>query len=304
MLARNFTLFRFARSALPMDFDPGVPGLQDCQLSPVGPLELMSTGFISPLGRDYDSLAVVHGDAAWITVGIEERILPAAAVNEALARKLAEIERTEGRRPGGRQRKHIKDELVQEMLPRAFVRPRRLDVIIDLQNGICAVDTPSRKAAEGAVSEIRRALGSFPALPFNAEVSPRAVLTGWISGEPLPAGLTLGEECHLNDPLDGGAAVRATRQDLLSDEIARHLESGKQVTRLALNLDDAVSFVLGEDLVLRKWRLLDGAMDSLEGADPDDLKAELEARFALTLGTLRAAFKALEPALHISKAEG
>lgn len=304
MLARNFTLFRFPLSAMPMEGDQGVQGLASCRLAPVGPLELSSQGFISPLGRDHDELAVVHGDAAWIAVGIEERILPAAAVNEALALRLEAFERQQGRKPGGRQRKRLKEELVQEMLPRAFVRTRRLDIILDLELGLCAVDTSSRKAAEGAVSEIRRALGSFPALPLNAEVSPRAVLTGWISGDPLPEGFTLGEECQLKDADDAGAAVRAIRQDLASDEIARHLEAGKQVTRLALNWSDHVSFVLGEDLGMRKWRLLDGAIGSLEDVDADDIEAELKARFALTHLTLTTVFRALEPALRISRAEG
>ena len=303
MLARNFTLFRFPVSALPTEGTAGVPGLESCRLAPVGPVDLVSQGFVSPLGRDYEKLAVTTADAAWITVGSEERVLPIAAVHEALARKLAAFEQQQGRKPGGRLRKLMKDELVLEMLPRAFVRPRRLDVIFDLQLGICAVDTPSRKAAESAVSEIRRALGSFPALPLNAEISPRAVLTGWIAGDPLPEGLSLGEECELKSADDQGAVVRCQRQDLQSEEIAHHLESGKQVTKLALNMDDHVSFVLGEDLVIRKWKFLDGAVDQLEATDSDDIRAELDARFALMSGEFRSLFAILEPALKLSKAD-
>ena len=140
---------------------------------------------------------------------------------------------------------------------------------------------PAARTAENVVSEIRHALGSFPALPLNAEVAPRSVLTGWIAGEPLPDGLSLGDECELRDPIDQGAVVKCQRQELQSDEIAKHLEAGKQVTRLALTLDDHVSFVLGEDLVVRKFKLLDGAVDQLESTERDDLRAELDARFAL-----------------------
>jgi recombination associated protein RdgC len=91
--------------------------------------------------------------------------------------------------------------------------------------------------------------------------------------------------------------------ELQSDEIARHLEAGKQVTRLALTLDDHVSFVLGEDLVVRKFKLLDGAVDQLESTDRDDLRAELDARFALMAGEVKRLFAMLEPALKLSKAE-
>ena len=176
------------------------------------------------------------------------------------------------------------------------MRPVRSDALLDTTLGVIAVDTSSRKNAESVVSEIRRALGSFPALPVNAEVAPRAILTGWLAGDPLPDGLSLGDECELRDPTDTGAVVKVQRMDLSGDEIARHLEAGKQATRLALVLDDHVSFVLGEDLVVRKFKLLDGAVDQLESTDRDFVAAELDARFALMAGEFKRLFNVLEAA--------
>lgn len=300
MFFRNLTLFRFPASLDLNDLDAQ---LVPCALKPVGPLELSSRGFVSPFGRDGEALAHRVADAAWLSVGSEDKILPGAVVNDLLSRKLAEIEEKEGRKPGGRARKRLKEDLVHELLPRAFVRPSRTDALLDLEHGLCVVDTSSRKNAENVVSEIRKALGSFPALPANAEVAPRSVLTGWIAGEALPEGLSLGDECELKDAADKGAVVKVQRMELQSDEIARHLEAGKQVTRLALVLDDHVSFVLGEDLVLRKFKLLDGAVDQLESTERDDLRAELDARFALMAGEVKRLFSVLEPALKLSKAE-
>ena len=129
------------------------------------------------------------------------------------------------------------------------------------------------------------------------------MLTGWIAGEPLPEGLSLGDECELRDAADKGAVVKCQRQELTGDEIGKHLESGKQVARLALALDDHVSFVLGEDLVLRKFKLLDGAVDALESSERDDLRAELDARFALMSAELKRLFSVVEPALKLSKVD-
>ena len=300
MFFRNLTLMRFPTTTKLDELDTG---LDECQLKPVGPLELSSRGFISPFGRDAEVLAHVQGDATWLSVGGEDKILPSAVVNDLLQKKLAEIEEKEGRKPGGRTRKRIKDELVTDLLPRAFVKPTRTDAILDVGHGIVIVDTSSRKTAENVVSEIRRALGSFPALPLNAEVAPRQVLTGWVDGDPLPEGLSLGDECELRDPTDQGAVVKVSNMELQSDEIAKHLESGKQVTRLALALDDHVSFVIGEDLVIRKFKLLDGAVDQLENTERDDLRAELDARFILMSGEVRRLFAVLEGALKLSKVE-
>ncbi|MDR0184549.1 recombination-associated protein RdgC [Lysobacter arvi] len=300
MFFRNLTLFRFPTTT---KFDDLDNGLTECQLRPVGPLELSSRGFISPFGRDSDEMSHKRSDATWLAVGGEDKILPGSVVNDMLNKKLSEIEAKEGRKPGGKTRKRIKDELITDLLPRAFVKPSRTDALIDTGLGVVAVDTSSRKSGENVVSEIRRALGSFPALPLNAEVAPRSVLTGWVAGEPLPEGLSLGDECELRDPIDQGAVVKVQRMELQSDEITKHLESGKQVTRLALNLDDHVSFVLGEDLVVRKFKLLDGAVDELESTERDDLRAELDARFVLMAGEFRRLFTVLEGALKLSKAE-
>lgn len=303
MFFRNLCFFRFPASVNP-HFDDIDTHLSDCALKPVGPQEMISRGFVSPFGRDEQAMSHRIGDALWLTLGGEDRLLPGAVVNEALGKKLAEIEAKDGRRLGGKARRQLKEDIVHELLPRAFVRPMRLNASVDLEHGFLAVDTSSRKSAEAFSTELRHALGSFPALPLNAEVSPRAIMTGWVSGEPLPPGLELGDECELKDGLDKGAVVKCQRQELLGDEIKKHLEAGKQVTKLALVLDDHVSFVLGEDLIVRKLKFLDGAVESLENSERDSLAAELDARFALMSAELKRLFVLLESALKLSKVEG
>ena len=302
MFFRNLTFFRFPRS---LDFNDLDTGLAECKLKPIGALELTSRGFVSPFGRgEADVLSHRVGDAIWVAAGTEQKILPGSVVNDLLHKKLQEIEDKEGRKLGGRARKRLKEDLVHELLPRALVKPGRTDAVIDCDNGFIVVDTSSRKAADAVVSDIRHALGSFPAVPLNAEVAPRSVFTGWIAGDPLPAGLALGDECELRDPTDAGGKVRCTGQELQGDEIAKHLEAGKQVTRLALTLNNNISFVLGDDLVIRKLRFLDGALDALASGDRDDLRAELDARFALFSSEVRVLFRVLEPVLKLSKVEG
>lgn len=300
MFFRNLTLFRFPAS---LDLGELENLLAECALKPVGPLELSSRGFVAPMGQHHDGFQHPCDGARWLTVGGEDKLLPGAVVNDLLQKKLAAIEEKEGRKPGGRTRKRLKDELITELLPRAFVRPVRSDALLDSQLGVIAVDTSSRKSAESVVSEVRRALGSFPALPLNAEVAPRAILTGWLAGDALPDGLALGDECELRDPTDTGAVVKIQRMELSGEEIGKHLEAGKQCTRLALVLDDHVSFVIGEDLIVRKFKLLDGAVDQMEASDSDDIVAELQARFALMTGEFKRLFAVLESAFKLSKAE-
>ena len=206
MFFRNLTFFRFPAS---LDFSDLDTGLAESTLKPVGPLELSARGFVPPFGRaDTEALSHRVGDAIWLAAGSEDKILPGAVVNDLLQKKLEEIEGKEGRKLGGRARKRLKEDLVHELLPRAFVRPGRTDAMIDRGNGFIAVDTSSRKTAEAVVSDVRHAMGSFPALPLNAEVAPRSILTSWIAGDPLPQTLDLGLE--LGAGFGDGAALSAS----------------------------------------------------------------------------------------------
>jgi len=302
MFFRNLTLFRF-----PTTVNKSLKALEErlaeVILKPVGPLDMMSRGFVSPFGRDEAVLSHQVGDCVLFTLGGEDKILPSSVVNDLVNKKIAAIEEKQGRKLGGKARRALKEDTVHELLPRAFVRSTRLNAYIDMEHGFVAIDSSSRKSAENLVSELRHALGSFPAIPLNAETSPRTVMTGWISGEKLPKGLELGEECELKDGDERGAIVKCQRQELQTDEIKKHLESGKQVSRLGLVLDAHVSFVLGEDLVIRKLKFLDGAVESLENTDQEDQSAELDARFALMSAEIKRLFEVMEKNLKLSKAE-
>lgn len=311
MFFRNLVMFAF-----PINFPGLLPTpvadelgdlqarLAEAHLKPVGPQELASQGFISPYGRGDESLVRELGAMRWVSVGQQERILPAAVVNDLLERKLNEIEEREGRMPSGRSRKRLRDDLVQELIPQAFVKPSRTDAYLDLDRGLIAVDTSSRRAGDQVISQLRRALGSFPAVPLNAEVAPRSVLTGWLAGEALPDGFSLGDECELRDAADGGAVVRIQNSGLQDEEVAAHLAAGLQCTRLALRYHDRLAFVFGEDLVVRKLRFLDGVVDQLENSEQDDSRAELDARFALMSGELGLLFDALVVPFKLTPPEG
>ncbi|WP_017461358.1 recombination-associated protein RdgC [Dyella ginsengisoli] len=280
-LHRALCLFRFS-PAVADDLNRLDDALTEHRLRPCGPQEMATRGFVPPIGRGPDA-ALTHSVNActWFTVGGEDKVLPPAVVNDELQRKVQKIAEEEGRKVGGRERKRIKEDLLNELLPRAFVRSSRLNAYVDKRNGWLVVDSTSRKAAENALSQVREALGSFPAVPLAPEESPRILMTDWLANGNLPEGLALGDECELRDPATAtGAIAIARRQDLDSDEVKEHLRTGKQVWRLGLTFGDRMSFVLGEDLVVRKLKFLDVVLDEL-GDSHQDAAAEADAGFAL-----------------------
>jgi recombination associated protein RdgC len=280
MFFRNLTLFRFS-SPVAESLAELETVLANHALRPCGPLESVTRGFVSPFGPESGVLAHRIGTFTLFTLGSEEKLLPAAVVNAELASRLRETAEKRGRPVGGRERKRLKAEVLDTLLPRAFVRPSRLNAYVDKKNGWLVLDTSSRKSAENALSQVREALGSFPAVPLAPEEGPRVLMTDWLATGNLPAGLALGDECELRDPATAtGAIARCRRQDLDAEEVKEHLRNGKQVFLLGLTFDDRISFVLGEDLVIRKLKFLDVVMDEL-GDSQADAHAEMDASFAL-----------------------
>jgi recombination associated protein RdgC len=298
MLFRNLTLFRFAASATP-DPDALERALAERTLRPVGALELSTQGWVSPFGPDSEVLVLRQGHQLLLQLGAEDKLLPGSVVQAELATRLRAYEAEHGRRPGGKLRRQMREDLVSELLPRAFARPSRLWLYLDLKQGWLGVDSASRKAAEAAVGLLRDCLGSFPALPATADSAPRERLTRWLGKGELPKDFALGDECELKDPSDKGGVVRARRQDLASEEMHEHLKAGKQVSQLALIYDGRLGVVLGDDLVLRKIRYLEVADEAPESGE--DAAQELEARFALSAGEIARLLARLEDLFGVAR---
>ena len=293
MWFRNLTLFRFSENTA-KSLKALETKLDKHRLRPPGPIELATSGFVSPLGRDEEVLTHWVGDYVLVHIANEARLLPNSVVSDELSARLKKIAEKEQRRIGAKERKRLKDEVLTDLLPRAFTKMSRTPCYVSLKTGWVALDTASRKSAEAGVTQLREALGSFPAVPMAAEESPRALMTDWLIRGKLPAGLVLGDECELRDPAETGATVRCRRQDLETDEVREHLKSGKQVFQLGLIFEDRIGFVLGEDLTVRKLRFLDQVQDELGETDRDSSVAELDAVFTLMTLELERLLQKLE----------
>ncbi len=208
-------------------------------------------------------------------------MLPPAVVNEELAEKVALIEDSESRRVGRKERQEIKEEIVHELLPRAFTRSSHVLAMILPRSGWVVIDSSSKVRSEEFLSLLREALGSLPVAMPRLQADPAVVMTSWVGGESLPAGLELGDECELQESGEDGGSVRVKRVELLSDEIRTHLGAGKRVSRLALGVDERMRFVLDAELGIRRLAFEDVVLESLKDVDGEDDLARMDAEFTL-----------------------
>jgi len=305
MFFRHLTLMRFSPAVAADVGQRLADAAEDMPLRACGPLELFTRGFVPPVnhGDNTASFAMEFNHCLFATVATEEKMLPSSVLNDALHRKVQKIAEDEGRKIGGRERKRIREDLLNELLPRAFVRRTAVPAYADTRHGWLVIDTASRKQAESVVTQWREALGTFPAVPLAPEEGPRVLLTDWLAYGTMPADFALGDECELRDPATAtGAVVRARRQDLDAEEVKEHLRNGKQVFALGLVFDDRLSFVLGEDLTVRKLRFLDVVQDLL-GDDLQDAASEAAATMTLMTAELRRLLERLEAVFGLPRPE-
>src|SRR5690606_32859685 len=144
------------------------------------------------------------------------------------------------------------DEIVMQLLPRAFTRTNVTDAIICPRDGWVVVDASSARRAEDLLSLLREGTSSLPVRPMNVKIAPAACMTDWVKTGQAPEGLIISDECVLLDTGEASAYVRCKRQDLGSDEIQQHLAVGKQVSQLALHWHDKLSFTLDDKLAVKR----------------------------------------------------
>lgn len=187
---------------------------------------------------------------------------------------------------GGKSRTRLREEIIQTLLPKAFIRPSRFLGYLDLKNGWLLIDSVSKRIVDAYVGLLRETLPDFSALPLDPQESPRAVMTQWLRAD-LPKNVNFGDECEFQDPENTRATIRCKSQIIDSKEIKAHLVKGNQLSKLSLFMEDKVSFLLSEDLTVRKLRLLDIIIDELEKDRADNIEQELDARFALLSLTMQ-----------------
>lgn len=285
MWFRNLLVYRLTQP-LALTEESLVAALQNKLAKPCTFQELTSYGFIAPWGKEDAPLVHVSQDFYLIAARKEERILPASVVKEALQEKVDEIEAKEARKVYKKEKEQLKDDIVQSLLPRAFVRRKTTYAVIAPKLGLIFIDSTSTSRAEELLSTLREALGSLPLRPLTVKQAPTSTLTDWVKQQVAFTGFHILEECELRDTQEDGGVIRCKRQDLTSDEIQLHLTSGKYVTQLALAWQDKLSFILDDKLAIKRLKFEDLLLEEADKDAGDDAASQFDASFILMMLTL------------------
>ncbi|HEY0914523.1 MAG TPA: recombination-associated protein RdgC [Solimonas sp.] len=224
-------------------------------LTPCAGQNLQSRGWVPPTASGQLVRSVEKQYV--IALGTEQKLLPGKVVKQHAAERAAQVEQVKGYKPGGKMMREIKDQVILELLPRAFVQRGSLRAWLDTQHGFLCVDTASPAKAEELVEMLRNTLNGELAvtLPEPAQ-SPSSLMTGWLAAGAAPGRFALGESCRLIGTDASKPTVAYTRHGLVGEDVRRHITEGKFATEVALVWNEAISFILTDKLHLKRLAFL------------------------------------------------
>lgn len=257
--------------------------LEPNAFKPCTSLDMKSIGWVSP--RSNGSLShTIDGKNFLLTMGEESKLLPTTVINQVTKMKAAEIEEQQGFKPGRKQMKEIKEDVTDELLPRAFSVFKTVNVWIDAINGFLVIDSSSPSKCDDVLKLLIKSFEKFPLESLRLKSNPVSAMTNWLESDEAPSGFTVDQDTELRSNGEGRATVKYAHQTIELEDVKRHIASGKQCTKLALTWADKISFVITESFIIKRVTPLDVMKQSTIEAQNDDERFDSD--LALTFGEL------------------
>ena len=224
------------------------------------------------------------GGAELLQLRCQSRLLPAAAINEALEPRVEEFRERMGQLPTSMERRRLKQETRDSLLPKALLRSERTRGCLLIAEQVLAVDAATPGKAERFIDAMRGPLGRVEAVPLSFKLPVGSLLNRIFLGE-TPPGIRLGNECRMYDPSDKRASVRWVDMDLTEASIRRHVREGMVLSHSKIEFDNVMSCVIDDSGALSKLRLT--GMDAKDSSVDEDPLTRFDAEWVLLAGTIR-----------------
>lgn len=261
--------------------------IKSVPFTPCGNIDTMKMGWVSPYNDNYhDDFIVDMQGHLLLRIKKETKLLPAPVIKQALLEKIDKQEQALSRKLTKNEKATLKDEVMIDLMPRAFSKYNHYWLWIDTINKRIILDTSSFKQAEDILAILRKELGALALTPLSIEKPLEQIMTTWVKEKLNFAPFILGDQAELKDPLEGNGIISCKNQDITSDEMMIHFDSGKWITKVKIIDERGVNFIVNNDLTLKRIKFDSSVLDENEDIGADEFDKKLEADFFIMANLL------------------
>ena len=276
---RNAIIYQLIKE---IDFSQIEDQLKECEFTPCSSADVSHFGWSAPLTTS-ENLAHQANGKILLVAKREEKILPVEVVNRELNKRITALEEKEQRKLKKVERSSLKDDVIATLLPQAFSRIKTTALYIDTLKQLIFVDAASSKTAEDALALLRKSLGSLPVVPLAFNCAPCEVMTRWVT-DTAPDWIIFREEVEIREKADLGI-IYCKQKAVEDDEIIELVQNGL-VSKLALEWENNLKFILVEDGTLKRLKFDDNITEKNGDIVKEDLTARFDADFVLMTSVL------------------
>ena len=271
-LPKNFKLNadKLTKKLSPLSFKQCLPSLP------------FSYGWVTPHTDDKLPLVYELEKCLLFSIKIEEKLLPGIVINQELASQVKEIEAQREGKLSAKEKKALKDQVTQTLLPRAFSKYSDVHAYFDFKNNWLIVNTSSTTKLDKFNELLKRTLPDLKLTQLNNKQL-IYMLTNWIHKNKMPANLHINRKLVLKDPNHKQHVARLDHEELEVLPLENLFKQGFRVFQLGLSLADQLDFVINDDNTITGVKFSDEVKSDLKGQYGESDLTRLNADFYLQI---------------------
>ena len=269
--------------------------LAEFEFTPCGAHDMQKVGWVPAI--DGGEMVSEHNGTVTLKCRTQEKHLPSAKVNKEVNARVIDYEKATGLRITKRDKDQIKDDVINDLLPRAFEKDTDTLIMISQDMGIIYVNSSSTKRAEDALALLRKTIGSLPVVPVMFATPTDVAMTEWLKDNTTPNCFAYGSEAKLESVFAGEGVAKIKNLDMESEHVSDLIRDNFAVTELEIAYDAAVLFMLNEYNALKKIKWEDSLVDQNSDIDAEDKHSRFFADLDIAVGTLNRLFAELYDSL-------
>lgn len=244
---------------------------------PCFPSAPSSTGWVSPVDEDESPLVRMINGNYMLCMQVEEKILPASVIRQEVENKVKKLEALDARKVRSKEKLTLKDDVIGNLLPRAFSKLTRVYAYIDTKNHWLLLNSVSKKMTEQFIALFKKTV-TEEIEPFDTEKFTTS-LTPWVKFQQYPSQFGVEPACVLQDPQHANRVIRCKNQDVFAEPIQGLLHDGCDVIQLSLSWQDRINFVLTHDFTLRSITCQDDMHEQIKDMGAETKSQRFDADF-------------------------